>query len=144
TTSRTGANKSSGPPLATIRLASAAANVAVTVAVGASGPAITKGSELRMARTKALIALVTKVAATPYASHGDTGPEKMSAANDSPTATARTLLIRPAKKSPEPTTKSLSGRTSFCVTTRFATIRRSRKQAQPGVPLGGDLTLQEF
>jgi hypothetical protein len=43
-----------------------------------------KGSELREAMMAALTAMVRKVAAMPYASHGLSGPEKMRAAKESP------------------------------------------------------------
>jgi hypothetical protein len=57
------------------------------------------GSELRMATIAAPTAEVRKVAAIPYPSHGASGPENMSAANDKPYAIDSTLLTPPAKRS---------------------------------------------
>ena len=67
-------------PLSVRCWTTAATRAAMTADVDASGPAIAKGSELRIATTAAATAAERKVMATPYDSHCLSGPAKMSAA----------------------------------------------------------------
>src|SRR5262249_42874256 len=71
-------------PDATRRSAIAATSVAVIADVEVSGPAIANGNELRHATTAAATPAVRKVTATPYDSRSASGPEKISAAYESP------------------------------------------------------------